>query len=176
MASSTANLQHDQALERLEVRTYQPDDQTSVARLYTDGLLEGQIAANDSGADIENIIAAYFGEPSSHFWVAELDGQVLGMIGAAREEEHTAEIRRLRVDQQWQDSTIGEKLVEIAIAHIKHHGFLKAVLDTRFERDTVISLFDRFGFQHTRSKTIQDKELLEFYLDLYRPTAGDTGE
>ena len=29
-------------------------------------------------------------------------------------------------------------------------------------------LFDRFGFQHTRSRAAHGKEQLEFYLDLYR--------
>jgi len=158
----------DNLEERLSVRTFREADQPAVARLYTDGLLAGQIAPNDTGADIENIQDAYLGDDANHFWVAEVDGQVLGMIGVAREEEHTAEIRRLRVDPQWQGTPLAGRLVETALHHCQHHGYLKVVFDTRFDPDTALDLFDRFGFQHRRTKSVQGKDLLEFYLDLYR--------
>lgn len=158
----------DEPLDQLIVRSFQPEDQGAVSRLYTEGLLAGQIAPNDTGADIENIREAYLAEPSSHFWVAQVQGQILAMIGVSREQEHTAEIRRLRVDKAWQHTAIAAKLMETALAHCKREGYLKVVLDTRFDPDAVVDLFDRFGFQHTRTKSMQGKDLLEFYLDLYR--------
>ena len=154
--------------DRLIVRSYSPTDQNVVSRLYTEGLLAGQIAPNDTGADIENIQDAYFNEDANHFWVAELDQQVLGMIGVAREEEHTAEIRRLRVEPKWQKSSIAARLIETALEHCHHHGYLKVVFDTRFDPDAALGLFDRFGFQHSKTRSVHGKDLLEFYLDLYR--------
>jgi hypothetical protein len=47
MASDQAK---DSSLDRLIVRTYRPENQPVVARLYTDGLLAGQLAPNDTGA------------------------------------------------------------------------------------------------------------------------------
>ena len=91
----------DIPLQNLSVRTYQPEDQPEVSRLYTNGLLAGQIAANDTGADVENIPEAYFDSEQNHFWVAEVDGRVVGMIGVAEESDHKAEIRRLRVETTW---------------------------------------------------------------------------
>lgn len=160
----------------LKVRAFQRRDQEVVSRLYNVGLLAGQIASNDTGADIDNIQEAYFDDETSHFWVAEVDGQVLGMIGVAREREHTAEIRRLRVEKDHQDTPIAAQLIETALAHCKHHGYLKIVLDTHFDPDAVVDLFDRFGFQHTRTKPSAGKELLEFYLDLYRSPKKETDE
>lgn len=162
--------------DALEVRSYKPDDQTTVSRLYVVGLLAGQIAPNDTGADIENIQEAYFNHATTHFWVAELQGQVLGMIGVAREREHIAEIRRLRVDPDYQCTVIAARLVEHALAFCHRHGYLKIVLDTRFDPDSVVDLFDRFSFQHTRTKPTAGKELLEFYLDLYRQPKKDTDD
>jgi N-acetylglutamate synthase-like GNAT family acetyltransferase len=159
---------HSQAVEGLVVRSYEPADHHSVAHLYSHGLLAGQIAPNDTGADIENVEAAYFDQDCHHFWVAEVEGQVVGMIGVASDEPHTAEIRRLRVAEPYQETEIPGTLLETAINHCKHHDYLKVRLDTRFERDAALSLFDRVGFQHTRSKNLHGKELLEFYLDLYR--------
>ena len=80
----------------------------------------------------------------------------------------TAEIRRLRVDPQFHHSDVAARLLETALAHCKHHGYLKVIFDTRFERHEAVGMFDRFGFQHTRSKASHGKELLESYLDLYR--------
>jgi N-acetylglutamate synthase-like GNAT family acetyltransferase len=156
------------SLAGLAIRAYHPGDQAAVSRLYDEGLLAGQIAPNDTGADIDNIYVAYFDEPHNHFWVAELNGKVVGMIGVAAEENRVAEIRRLRVDKHWQMTSIPAKLLETAIDHVKKHGFLKVVLDTRFERDAVLSSFEKLGFQHTRTRNTANKELLEFYLDLYR--------
>lgn len=165
---SMSSQQTETAIERLTVRSYHAADQRSIARLYTTGLLAGQLAPNDTGADIENMVEAYFTDPANHFWVAEVDHQIVGMIGVARDEGHTAEIRRLRVAPKFHQSDVAPKLLETAIAHCKHHGYLKVVFDTRFERDEAKGMFERFGFQHIRSKALQGKEQLEFYLDLYR--------
>lgn len=154
--------------DHILVRDYRSDDQNAISKLYTDGILTGQIAANDTGADIDNIWAAYFDCDQHRFWVAEVDQRVVGMIGVGSDDEHTAEIRRLRVEPQLQTSPIAAKLLSYAINHCKHHQFLKVRLDTRFERADAVELFDKLGFQHTRTRAVADKELLEFYLDLYR--------
>jgi putative acetyltransferase len=164
----SSSMNSSDVVSRLRVRIYRPEDQPAVSRLYTEGLLAGQIAANDTGADIENIYVAYLDEPANNFWVAEVDGQVVGMIGVAQEDNHVAEVRRLRVLPGFQQTPIAAKLLQTALEHCKHHGYLKVVLDTRFERDAALGLFDRLGFQHTRTKSTQSKDLLEFYLDLYR--------
>ena len=157
----------ESTIDKLAVRSYHAADQRTVARLYTHGLLAGQLAPNDTGADIENMHEAYFTDPANHFWIAEIDHRVVGMIGVARDEGHTAEIRRLRVDPKFHHSDVAVRLLETAIAHCKHHGYLKVIFDTRFEREGAVDMFDRFGFQHTRSKAAHGKEQLEFYLNLY---------
>ena len=148
---------------KLIVRTYQDSDQKAVERLYTTGLLQGQIAANDTGADIENIHEAYLSDPSSHFWVVEGEGQegvIMGMIGVAREGEHTAEIRRLRVDKAYPQELIGGMLFETALSHCKRVGYLKVVLDTRFRQNHRARPDDHFGRafrvrNHTTRRLVQ---------------------
>jgi len=150
------------------VRTYRPGDQKAVEHLYDHGLLAGQIAPNDTGADIDMIREAYLADPRHHFWVAELNKQVVGMIAVTSDEEHTAEVRRLRVAPEHQHSDIPATLLKTAIDHCRRHDYLKVRLDTRFERSDALHLFDKVGFQHTRTRNVQGKELLEFYLDIYR--------
>ncbi len=157
-------------LEGLSVRSFESRDRQVVARLYTEGLLAGQIADNDTGADIDFIEEAYFNDDFNHLWVAEVKGEVLGMIGVAHDHEtHSSEIRRLRVAKDWQQTCIAATLIETALQFCRQRGALKVVLDTRFEKSTALDMFTKFGFQYTRGKTHHGKELLEFYLDLYRP-------
>lgn len=167
-ADSMTNPSKEQAPEGLTVRSYEEADHDPVGALYSEGLLAGQIAPNDSGADLDYIREAYFEDERHHFWVAELAGKCVAMIGVASDEDHTAEIRRLRVAKELQGSGIAARLLETAIAHCKHHGYLKIRLDTRFEKEEAVDLFDRVGFQHTRTRPAPGKETLEFYLDLYR--------
>jgi len=157
--------------ERVAIRTYQPPDHAAVARLYTVGLLAGQIPDNDTGADIDNIAEAYLDTDRANFWVAEYDGGIVGMVGVAEDEPNVAEIRRLRVEPDLQGAGIGLKLMETAIAFCRHHGYLKVRLDTRLEQTQTglaAQLFDRFAFQHNRTREVAGKAVLEFYLDLYR--------
>ncbi|QDU34376.1 Acetyltransferase YpeA [Poriferisphaera corsica] len=155
-------------MDDITVRTFQPDDQSAVITLYNQGLLAGQVTPNDTGADIEYIHDAYFDSDRHHFWVATQHDHIVGMIGVASDDDHTAEIRRLRVQPDLQSTPIAAKLLATALEHCKTHGFLKIRLDTRFERDEAVGLFDKLGFQHTRTKNVQGKDLLEFYLDIYR--------
>lgn len=152
----------------LVIRTYRAEDQPRVAELYTQGLLVGQILPNDTGVDIDDIPQAYLADRASHFWVAEEGEKIVGMIGVARASANTAEIRRLRVDKSWQDKPIAGKLLETALKHCRAHGYLKVVLDTRFERSDAVELFERLGFQSTGAESGTPEAALEFYLDLYR--------
>ena len=155
-------------MEDLTVRTYETKDHSAVLDLFENGLLAGQVAPNDTGADIEHLQEAYFDDEKHHFWVAERSGEVVGMIGVASDEEHTAEVRRLRVRQNLQHTPIAGELLQIALEHCKENGYLKVLLDTRFEREEAVDLFEKVGFQHTRTKNVPGKDLLEFYLDIYR--------
>lgn len=168
LSTQMADDLRDKAVGNVTVRTYSDQDHPVVTQLYTDGLLAGQLDSNDTGADIENIREAYLEDEANHFWVAVADGKVVGMIGVSSDEGHTGEIRRLRVLKPLQSSGIAARLVETAVAHCRKLGFLKVRLDTRFESGAAQHLFERFGFHHTRTKNVESKDLLEFYLDLYR--------
>ncbi len=164
----------DASLEGLAVRTWETSDQQAVLRLYDTGLLAGQIAANDTGADVDNIHEAYLDQPRHHFWVAEHRGQVVGMIAVASDEDDTAEVRRLRIDVGYQATRLAAILVRTALQHCRRHGYLKVRLDTRYEPTEAIHAFEQAGFQHTRTRTAVGKDMLEFYLDLYRDVHDNT--
>src|SRR3954469_21940611 len=103
------------------IRTYCAGDHAACKRLFLDGLIGGKIAENDVGADIDQIEKSYL-NAGGHFWVAELTdpihtGEIVGMVGLQQREKGSAEIRRLRVDENYRRRGIGSGLVDAALRH-----------------------------------------------------------
>lgn len=161
--------------DAVRVRTVDPvADHDSIVSLYLSGQLGGDIETDDLSPDLRGLEQAYLDTEAggSHFWVAEVSPatgpEVVGMIGLLRASENAAEIRRLRVHPQYRQRGVGARLVEEALAFCRDYGYLKVILDTRIERAPAVALFERFGFQHNRSRDVNGKVVMDFYLDLYR--------
>jgi ribosomal protein S18 acetylase RimI-like enzyme len=149
------------------IRTYQPRDAAVCMRLYYEGLIGGKIAPNDTASDIEDIPAAYFSSPGNHFWVAEVDGQAIGMIGVQMHDKGVGEIRRLRVAVNYRRRGIGSALVETALRFCEEEQYLKVKLDTFWDYEAAVKLFEKFRFRHEKTRMFGEKQLMYFYLDLY---------
>ncbi|HWB20631.1 MAG TPA: GNAT family N-acetyltransferase, partial [Phycisphaerales bacterium] len=91
----------------------------------------------------------------------------IGMIGVRNTSADVAEIRRLRVHNDFRRRGIGSRLMEQAISFCKHHGYLKVVLDVRVERGPAISLFEKFGFAVGRTRDQDGLKMLDFYMNIY---------
>ncbi len=161
------------SMKKISMRLVVDDDHAAVRDLFENGLIEGFVADNDTGADMENIAEAYFSdEGQSALWVADYDEAVIGMIGVQKTSDHGAEIRRLRVRSDFRRQGVGAKLMEQALQFCLHHSYLKVSLDVRIERGPAIALFEKFGFQLNRTREVNGRRLLDFYLDLYREPMG----
>ena len=157
------------SLNDVSLRIAGEGDHVTVRELFQAGLIEGQVPDNDTGADIENIVEAYFSdEGQSALWVADYEDRIIGMVGVQKTSDHEAEIRRLRVREEFRRQGLGAKLMEQALSFCRHHGYLKIILDVRIERGPAIALFEKFGFQLARSRDIDGRKMLDFYLDIYR--------
>jgi ribosomal protein S18 acetylase RimI-like enzyme len=150
------------------IHSFRACDLPACRKLYSEGMIGGKIAENDTGLDIDDIESAYMKTPGNHFWVAEtpVDG-VVGMIGVQHHEEGVGEIRRLRVSEHHRRRGIGSKLVETALKFCQDQHYLKITLDTFMEREPAIKLFEKFRFRHNRTRNVGGKDLMYFYLDLY---------
>jgi ribosomal protein S18 acetylase RimI-like enzyme len=151
------------------IRDYRPEDRAACRQLYLDGLVQGaRLADNDTGLDMDDIASAYAARDGNGFWVAQNDaGEVVGMIGVQQFDEGRGEIRRLRVRQDHQRRGIGAKLLERALHFCQENGYLKVTLGTSTGTVPAVKLFEKFHFHLDRSKTVQGKDMLYFYLDLY---------
>ncbi len=149
------------------IRSFKPTDHRAVKTLYTDGLLGGRLADNDTGFDIDDIQLAYLSTPGSHFWVAEADGDIVGTIGIQQLDAGVGEIRRLRVRPDCRRRGIGSALLQRVLEFCRDQGLLKVTLDTFIEREPALKLFEKFNFRHDKTRETAGKQLLFFYLDLY---------
>ncbi|MBT5365764.1 MAG: GNAT family N-acetyltransferase [Phycisphaerae bacterium] len=153
--------------DELVIRDANSEDISVLRELFEKSRIEGLIRENDTGADLDFLMASYFECKDSGFWVAQHDDGIIGMIGVQRVSENSAEIRRLRVRDSFRRKGIGTKLMSHAIAFCKEKQFLKVVLDVRAERSPAITLFDSFGFSHVGENTVGGRAIIDFYLDLY---------
>lgn len=152
----------------VRIRSFRPSDQRGCQRMYLEGQIGGQIADNDTGFDISDIHAAYMKCPGGHFWVAETpEGEIVGTIGVQQHDQGVGEVRRLRVRNDYRRRGIGSALMEAALGFCQEKGYLKVTLDTFMEREPAVRLFEKFRFRHSRTKKVNEKDLMYFYLDLY---------
>jgi len=165
--SEAAETQFD--IEQVQIRQATEEDQPAILALFREGLDEGHVRNNDTGADIENLRAGYFSDDGqSGFWVACHEGRIIGMIGVQRTSNNVGEMRRLRVHSDYRRRGVGTRLMEHAMQFCQQQGYLKVVLDVRVEREPAIKLFEKFGFSLSRSREVDGRKMLDFYLDLYR--------
>jgi hypothetical protein len=92
----------------LKIRSFQSADSEAVRRLFMQGHLNSaqdpeleeevrrfiQYSLSD---DLSNISRHYLGSSGSHFWVAEVEGQIKGAVGVQCWDDEGAELRRMSV-------------------------------------------------------------------------------
>jgi GNAT superfamily N-acetyltransferase len=154
------------------IRSFRPADLPACRKLYVEGLLGGKLAENDTALDIDDIDAVYMHTAGNHFWVAEIRGQIVGMIGVQHHDQGIGQVRRLRVAQDHRRRGIGSALLETAITFCRENQCLKVALDTFAERGTVVEMFQKLGFRHGGARMAAGKELMYFYFDLYSGPPG----
>ncbi len=90
------------------------------------------------------------------FWVARLDGRVVGSVGVERLPDGQAELHRLYLDATLRGRGVGRALVETVLAWCRHAGVHRLTLwsDTRFDR--AHRLYERMGFRQTGERELVD--------------------
>ena len=86
-----------------------------------------QESLNDDLADIN---ASYMEDPANHFWVADVDGEVKGMVGVQWRSIHEAELRRMSVVDTVGRQGIGLKLLETVEGFCRGGGHVSIRLTT----------------------------------------------
>ncbi|CAK6433354.1 unnamed protein product [Pipistrellus nathusii] len=99
--------------------------------------------------DMADIEQYYMKPPGSCFWVAVLDGNVVGIVAArAHEADNTVELLRMSVDSRFRGKGIakalGRKVLEFAVVH----DYSAVVLGTTAVKVAAHKLYESLGFRH----------------------------
>lgn len=140
----------------LKFRTFRTSDTDAVRRLFAQSLLdfaggfeEGmQAYVNSSLADdLADIPFHYLREPGSHFWVAELGGQIQGMVGIQRISNDDAELRRMSVAAASRRQGIGRGLLQVSETFCRERGYRRIKLTTVNLLQPAIAMYRSYGYQ-----------------------------
>ncbi|XP_039607654.1 N-acetylaspartate synthetase [Polypterus senegalus] len=99
--------------------------------------------------DMSDIEQYYMKPTGSCFWVAVLDGNIVGIVAArGNEEDNTVELRRMSVDSRYRGmgiaKALGRKVLEFAMLN----NYSAIVLGTTAVKLAAHKLYESLGFQH----------------------------
>lgn len=170
----------------LTIRTFQPEDSETVRRLFARGQrefaagLEAEVEAYiclSLQADLSDISRHYLKEDGSHFWVAEAEGEVVGMVGLQRLNREEGELRRMSVASQARRQGIGQKLLETVECHCVEKGFSRIVLSTVNQLQPAIAMYSKAGFRLVREEPYGSMTVKYLAKDLpRRPDSSGAGQ
>jgi GNAT superfamily N-acetyltransferase len=100
------------------------------------GSLERDFADND---------ARYGGERAG-FWVAEVDGEIVGTVAVRPKDDRTCEIKRLYLRADKRGAGLGQRLYAHAEAFARRAGYARIWLDSSRRFASAHRLYQRNGF------------------------------
>ncbi len=148
------------------VRAARPGDEAALAAYR---------AAAPGDAPVSRTGAHFDEDAGVWVWVVEeaATGRLVGAVTLERVSAHAALMSGLSVRAELRGRGLGRRLVREALQHCGDNGLIKVRLDAFGDQKVAIALFQRFGFQLSRTRQVSGRDSMEFYLDLYRrPGAG----
>lgn len=130
------------------VRPVTASDVHAVVALVTEvlpefGLEFGKGSPTDD--ELRELPASYV-ERGGAFWVADVDGDVLGTCGLVPIEPGTLELRKMYLRPAARGRGLGRALLETAVAWARARGAAKIVLDTTERMERAIAFYEANGF------------------------------
>jgi N-acetylglutamate synthase-like GNAT family acetyltransferase len=133
----------------LVIRSYGPEDLDACRRLWEEltewhrAIYESPtIGGDDPGRQFDEHLERVGPE---NVWVAELDGDVVGLAGLVRGEA-TAELEPVVVAERARGHGIGRSLAESVVAHARENGVRQITVRPVARNAEAIRFFHRLGF------------------------------
>ena len=117
-------------------------------------------------------IELYYQQPGGNFWVALLDGKVIGTIGLMLKEEHCAILKKFFVKKEFRSQKVGLALYEVLLKYAKVAGVQHIILDTPSVAHASHRFYEKAGFHIVRkdelpvSYSYPDRDSILYLLNL----------
>nr|XP_033806746.1 N-acetylaspartate synthetase isoform X2 [Geotrypetes seraphini] len=99
--------------------------------------------------DMSDIEQYYMRPPGSCFWVAVLDGNVVGIVAArGNDEDNAMELRRMSVDSNYRGKGIAKALGRKVLEFSMLNNYSSVVLGTTAVKMAAHKLYESLGFKH----------------------------
>ncbi|KAK1893498.1 putative N-acetyltransferase camello [Dissostichus eleginoides] len=127
--------------------------------------------------DLNNISETYLKQKDSCFWVAEVDGVVVGTVACLPAENAPAclELKRMSVRRSHRRMGIAKALCRIVAEFTRERGFAAVLLFTSVVQTDAQNLYEDMGYKKIRefvvpelAAKIMNFTLIEYRLDLQR--------
>jgi len=139
-------------VDKLKIRRYEDKDNSIVWELHWLGLEELGIKRTKEvhpwHQDLNNIESIYF-ENNGEFIVGEINGQVIASGAFKKEDNETAELKRMRVHPDFQHRGFGQEILEDLEKRAKEKGYKKLKLDTGRKWTIAIKFYEKNGYKET---------------------------
>ena len=96
--------------------------------------------------DLAHVEESYLRRRGSNFWIAELDGEFVGCIGAYRRDDEEAEIRRLAVDRSARRKGVASRLMDEAEEFCRNAGYARSIVWTANHMSAAIAFLRHRGY------------------------------
>ncbi|XP_008299107.1 probable N-acetyltransferase camello [Stegastes partitus] len=127
--------------------------------------------------DLDRISEAYLQQKDSCFWVAEIDGRVVGTVSCTTNEKAPAclELKRMAVRRSYRGMGIAKVLCRTVADFTRDRGYAAVVLYTSVVQTDAQKLYEHMGYQKIREFVVPELlakvmnfTLFEYRLDLQR--------
>lgn len=138
------------------IRTIREADNMALAKIIRDALTE--FGANKPGTvyfdETTDQLSKVFTAKGSIYFVAELDGQIVGGGGVyptANLPDGTCELVKLYLSSKVRGRGLGKLLLEKCITAARELGYKKIYLETMPELTVAIPMYEKLGFTYLQS-------------------------
>ena len=131
----------------VQLRPYEPRDRATVTSLIGDVLTEHGFSLGMGGLerDLAEAHERYAAEGTG-FWVAEIDGEVVGTVAIRRKDGPTCELKRLYLRADQRGRGLGQALYAHAERFARDAGYERIWLDSSRRFARAHELYARNGF------------------------------
>jgi len=145
------------------IRQYNKADKDHIVKLHIDGLNQFGASIGDPALDkdIEQIEETYI-HNNGEFLVGLQDNKVVCMGAFKKIDDETAEIKRIRIEREYQGRGIGGILLSELEKSARAKGYRRVVLDTTSRQVPAQKLFSRSGYVETVRRQYKEMELIYY--------------
>jgi GNAT superfamily N-acetyltransferase len=158
----------------MEVREYRKSDTKGIILLHKEFEKEffEEYGTNPlkqhQKSEFEDIYHSYT-QKDRKFWVIDLKGETIGMVGMIIVDENTAELIRMRVKGEYRRKGLGKKLLSKVEEYCTTTGKKRIILHTAKRLEIARKMYERWGFNLYNEQVIHwplKFTMLSYYKDL----------